>query len=210
MHKTLFVSALTLALAGSGTAFAQSTPGAANPSPPVAANPSSPVAAKSQKADRSAPTIEKLTQDLQKAGFSDVKVLEDAFLVQAKTKDGNPILMTFGPNGMSALEVSAPNTQNTQALAKGANANLTFDTSPKDHNRIREIFAKEPADSKVDHVDFSLTPGTVVPKSVHLAALPQTMVNIEPTWRGNEYFQVGGRIVIVDPQTMKILGVLDA
>ena len=148
MHKTLFVSALTLALAGSGTAFAQSTPGAANPSPPVAANPSSPVAAKSQKADRSAPTIEKLTQDLQKAGFSDVKVLEDAFLVPAKTKDGNPILMTFGPNGMSALEVSAPNTQNTQALAKGANANLTFDTSPKDHNRIREIFAKEPATRK--------------------------------------------------------------
>ena len=106
MHKTLFVSALTLALAGSGTAFAQSTPGAANPSPPVAANPSSPVAAKSQKADRSAPTIENLTQDLQKAGFSDVKVLEDAFLVQAKTKDGNPIIMTIGPSGMSAMEMS--------------------------------------------------------------------------------------------------------
>jgi hypothetical protein len=101
MNKTLFVSALTLALAVSGTAFAQSTTGAANPSPPVAA--------KSQKADRSALTIDKLTQDLQKAGFSDVKVLEDAFLVQAKTKDGNPILMTFGPNGMSALEVSKTN-----------------------------------------------------------------------------------------------------
>jgi hypothetical protein len=51
-------------------------------------------------------TIGKLTQDLQKAGFSEVKVLEDAFLVQAKTKDGNPILMTIGPNGLSALEVS--------------------------------------------------------------------------------------------------------
>jgi hypothetical protein len=101
MHKTVFVSALTLAFAVSGTAFAQSTTGAANPSPPVAT--------KSQKADRSALTIDKLTQDLQKAGFTDVKVLEDAFLVQAKTKDGNPILMTFGPNGMSALEVSKTN-----------------------------------------------------------------------------------------------------
>jgi hypothetical protein len=109
MHKTVFVSALTLAFAVSGTAFAQSTTGAANPSPPVAANPSPPVATKSQKADRSALTIDKLTQDLQKAGFTDVKVLEDAFLVQAKTKDGNPILMTFGPNGMSALEVSKTN-----------------------------------------------------------------------------------------------------
>jgi hypothetical protein len=34
-----------------------------------------------------------------------IKVLQDAFLVQAKTKDGNPILMTIGPNGVSALEV---------------------------------------------------------------------------------------------------------
>jgi hypothetical protein len=87
-----------LALAVSGTAFAQSTPGAANPSPPVAAKP--------QKAEQSALTIDKLTQDLQKAGFSEVKILQDAFLVQAKTEDGNPILMTIGPNGVSALQVS--------------------------------------------------------------------------------------------------------
>jgi hypothetical protein len=207
MNRILFASALTLALAASGTASAQSTTGAANPAPPVAANPAPPVAAKSQKADRSALTIDKLTQDLQKAGFSEVKVLEDAFLVQAKTKDGNPILMSIGPNGMSALEVS---TSKTQALAKGPNANLTFDTSPKDHARIREIFSKVPTEAKVDHVAFSLLPGTVVPNSVHLAALPQTIVDIEPTWRGNEYFEVGDRIVIVDPQTMKILGVLDA
>jgi Protein of unknown function (DUF1236) len=199
MNKIMFASALALTLAASGTAFAQPASDAANPAPPVAAKP--------QNAEKSALTIEKLTQDLQKAGFSDVKVLEDAFLVQAKTKDGNPILMTFGPNGMSALEVSAPN---TQALAKGGNANLTFDTSPKDHNRIREIFAKEPAEVKVDHVDFSLSPGTVVPNSVHLAPLPQTMVDIEPTWRGNKYFEVGDQIVIVDAQTMKIVGVLNA
>jgi len=199
MNKTLFVSAITLTLAVSGTAFAQSATDAANPVPPVAA--------KTQKAEQSALTIDKLTQDMQKAGFSEVKILQDAFLVQAKTKDGNPILMTIGPNGMSALEVS---TSKTQALAKGPKANLTFDTSPKDHARIHEIFGKVPTEAKVDRVDFSLSPGTVVPHSVHLAALPQTIVDIEPTWRGNEYFQVGGQIVIVDPQSMKILGVLDA
>jgi Protein of unknown function (DUF1236) len=200
MNRILLASALSLALAASGAAFAQPATGTANPAPP-------PIAAKPQRAEKSALTIDKLTQDLQKAGFSDVKVLEDAFLVQAKTKDGNPILMTFGPNGMSALEVSAPN---TRALAKGAKANLTFDTSPKDHNRIREIFAKEPAGVKVDHVDFSLSPGTVVPNLVHLAPLPQTMVDIEPTWRGDKYFQVGDQIVIVDTQTMEILGVIEA
>jgi len=200
MKKTLYLSAATLLLAISGTAFAQSPPGTATPSPPTAA-------AKAPKADRSTLTIEKLTQDMEKAGFSDVKVLEDAFLVQAKTKDGNPILMTIGPNGMSAMEVSMPQ---TQAFAKGAKTNLTFDTSPKDPKRIREIFASAPTGVKVDHVGFSLTPGTVVPASVHLAALPQTIVDIEPTWRGNEYFEVGDQVVIVDPQSMKILGVLNA
>jgi hypothetical protein len=200
MHKIAFTSALTLALAVSGPAFAQSTTDATNSAPPAAAKP--------QQADQQpAFTIETLTQDLQKAGFTDVQVLPDSFLVQAKTKDGNPILMTIGLHGMSAMEVSLPK---TQALAKGPNANLTFDTSPKDHVRIREIFAKERTEPKVQHVSFSLSPGTVVPHSVHLTALPQTIVDIEPTWRGNEYFQVGDQIVIVDPQSMKIVGVLDA
>jgi hypothetical protein len=200
MQKIMVMSVLTLALAASGSAVAQSPTGATDPAAPAAAKP--------QKAEQqSPPTIEKITQDLQKAGFTEVKVLRDAFLVQAKTKDGNPILMNIGANGISALEVSMPK---TQALAKGPDASLTFDTSPKDRTRIREIFGNVPADVKVDHVDFSLSPGTVVPHSVHLAALPQTMVDIEPTWRGNEYFKVGDRIVIVDTQSMKILGVLDA
>jgi hypothetical protein len=107
MNKIVFVPVLALALAASGVAFAQSQTGAAPSSPPVAAAPQK--VATPQKADQSALTIEKLTQDLQNAGFSEVRVLEDAFLVQAKTKDGNLILMTIGPHGVSALELSKVN-----------------------------------------------------------------------------------------------------
>ena len=122
MHNTVFVSALTLALAVSGTAFAQSTPGAASPS--------SPGAATQQKANKQAVlTVEKLKQDLQKAGFNGVTVLEDAFLIQAKTKDGTPILMTVGPNGMSALEVSSARGRRT-----------TGQTSPV--NKVNSVPAK--------------------------------------------------------------------
>jgi hypothetical protein len=116
MSNTVFVSALTLALAVSGTAFAQSTTGAPNPPSPGAAN-------QQEAKQQPALTIEKLTQDLQKAGFTDVKVLEDTFLIQAKTKDGNPILMTIGPNGMSALEVSnASGTGQAPTTGQAANS----------------------------------------------------------------------------------------
>jgi Protein of unknown function (DUF1236) len=90
----------------------------------------------------------------------------------------------------------------------GHNANLTFDTSPRDHTRISEIFGKDRSARKVGHVRFSLSVGTVVPRSVRLVALPQTVIDIQPTWRGDEYFRVGHRIVVVDPQSKEILGVL--
>jgi hypothetical protein len=103
-----------------------------------------------------------------------------------------------------AAEQVAPK---TPAPIKGPNANLVFDTSPESHARIRTIFGKERSALKVNHVNFSLAPGTVVPRSVRLAALPQTIIEIQPTWHGDEYFMVRNKIVIVDPQSMAIVGV---
>jgi uncharacterized protein DUF1236 len=66
----------------------------------------------------------------------------------------------------------------------------------------------QPGD-KVDHVTFNLSVGTAVPRSVHIVAVPQTIIEIQPTWRGYEYFMVGDQIVIVDPRSMEIVAVLD-
>jgi hypothetical protein len=128
MRNTAFVSALTLALAISATAFAQS--------PTAATKPTSPDAAKQPKANQqSAVTIEQLSQDLQKAGFTDVKVLEDAFLIQAKTKDGNPIVMSIGTNGLNALEISKPSvaTQETTGQAHPSNSAAPGPSKPVQH-----------------------------------------------------------------------------
>jgi hypothetical protein len=57
---------------------------------------------------------QKIKQDLQGAGFSDVKVVAESFVVQAKTKDGNPVVMTIGPHGMSVFEaMNSSNSGNT-------------------------------------------------------------------------------------------------
>ena len=75
-------------------------------------------------------TIGKLTQDLQKAGFTEVKVMADAYLIQARTKDGNPVVMTLGPDGVTALEMSN-SIGNVQPETTGqATPNSKFGTEP--------------------------------------------------------------------------------
>jgi hypothetical protein len=62
---------------------------------------------------------------------------------------------------------------------------------------------------RIDHVDFDLGVGRPVPRSVHFVPVPETLFEIEPTWRGYDYFMVGDQIVIVDPRSMEIVAILE-
>ena len=62
---------------------------------------------------------------------------------------------------------------------------------------------------RVTNVNFSINVGTVVPRTgVTLVAVPPTLVEIHPAWRGYLYFIVGERIIIVEPDSHKIVAVL--
>ena len=47
-------------------------------------------------------------------------------------------------------------------------------------------------------MNFSLAVGTVVPETVHVLLVPETLVEIRPEWREDMYFVTGDEIVIVD------------
>ncbi len=83
----------------------------------------------------------------------------------------------------------------------------TFNTSPEDHARIQKIFSNERSATQLKHLTFKLTPGAVVPHSVRLVELPPTVFDIQPTWRGDEYFMFKRKIVVVEPHSMKIVAV---
>jgi hypothetical protein len=65
--------------------------------------------------------IESIRKDLQSAGFTDVKVVAESFVVQAKSKDGNPVVMTIGPHGMSVFEAMTGGSSNAGTVGSGAN-----------------------------------------------------------------------------------------
>ena len=95
------------------------------------------------------------------------------------------------------------------APTKGPNSSLSVNITPENRTRIHDVFINERSAPRVNNVDFALSVGTPVPRSVHIVAVPSEIVEIEPQWRGFEYFMVGDQVVIVNPRTMEIVAVLD-
>jgi hypothetical protein len=95
-----------------------------------------------------------------------------------------------------------------QGAASGRSSSTNI--SVENRTKIHDTIIKERSAPRVEHVDFNVSVGTVVPRNVRLVTVPSTIVSIEPSWRGYEYFLVGDQIVIVNPRSMEIVAVLDA
>jgi hypothetical protein len=74
--------------------------------------------------------------------------------------------------------------------------------------KIRETVIKGGNVNRVNNVNFNISVGTAVPRSVHLVTVPSTIVEIHPAWRGYLYFVVNDEIVIVEPGTLRIVAVI--
>lgn len=77
---------------------------------------------------------QKIKQDLQSAGFTDVKVVAQSFVVQAKSKDGDPVLMTIGPRGMSVFEALNSNDTGGNQTTTGSTNSSTLSSSSSSTN----------------------------------------------------------------------------
>jgi hypothetical protein len=60
---------------------------------------------------------------------------------------------------------------------------------------------------RASNVNFSLSVGTAVPRSVRVVAVPRVIVDVHPEWRGFLYFVVDDQIIIVD-RNHRIVAVL--
>lgn len=84
---------------------------------------------------------QQVTTNLQQSGFTDVKVVPDSFLVQAKDKSGNPVTMLIGPNSFDEVTTVGSYSQTT-----GSNTNASGGT-------FANIPAKDDLSSKIVGLD---------------------------------------------------------
>ena len=98
--------------------------------------------------------------------------------------------------------------------------------SEDQHSQIKTVIARVSGpQSRVDRrkIDFSVSIGTRVPRSVDVVTLPDEIVRIVPQYRGFNYFvisyrtkDIGGsdfylvkdQLVIIDPQTLEIVAII--
>ena len=76
-------------------------------------------------------------------------------------------------------------------------------------SRITDVIKKEKIHPEAN-VNFSVSVGTEVPRTVRLHRLPRQIVEVEPKWRAYEFVLVGDEIVIVNPRNFEIVAVMPA
>jgi hypothetical protein len=84
-------------------------------------------------------------------------------------------------------------------------ANIRLTTLQR--TRIKEVVLRGRA-PRLTRVDFRLGVGARVPHTVRVAVLPPEIVAVAPQWAGFSYFVYGNEIVVVDPASFAVVGVL--
>ncbi len=87
----------------------------------------------------------------------------------------------------------------------GAGAKMTTEQ----RTTIRTSITKQSV-KPVTNINFSISVGTRVPRTVGFHPLPAEVVTIYPAWRGYEFFLVNSEIIVVNPRTLEIVAVLEA
>jgi hypothetical protein len=104
------------------------------------------------------------------------------------------------PESSGSAKVSA-----TGSGAAGGPATLSSEQRSSVRASVRQQNAK-PA----TNINFSISVGTQVPRTVHFYRVPTQLVAIYPHWRGYDYFLVGDQIIVVNPRNHQIVAVLEA
>ncbi len=105
----------------------------------------------------------------------------------------------------SSSDASQRSTTGQGAAAAKTSVNLSTEQRTKITSVIKQQNVKP-----LTNVNFSISIGTRVPRTVHFYTLPTTVVEVYPEWRGFSYMLVGDEIVIINPRTYEIVFILSA
>jgi hypothetical protein len=109
-----------------------------------------------------------------------------------------------------ADDKSQPRRDQKTGAKKDAKSGQKAEITTEQRTVIRNTIVKSNNAPRVNNVNFNISVGTVIPRSTRVAVLPPRVVEVYPQWRGYRYVIVGDEIIIIDPNTLRIVFVLAA
>ena len=116
--RTLLLTGMALSMAMALPAFAQSSSSSTQPAPTATNGPTHNTAAGGMA------IREQVKHDLEQAGFTNVRVMPESFLVRANDKAGHPVMMVINPDSVMAVT----NLSATSSGANGPNSQSTINS----------------------------------------------------------------------------------
>jgi len=110
--------------------------------------------------------------NLEQAGFTNVQIMPSSFLVRAKDKEGNPVMMVINPDSVTAItEVSGDNHPGAPAHATGAATNDPLTLTSAQRQEIWQNISKQAA-KETPPAAFTAKVGESVPSTVKFSRCP--------------------------------------
>src|SRR5262249_54489034 len=111
-------------------------------------------------------------------------------------------------NPRQQTEQQSPSTSTTkQGSNDRAMTSKDVSLTTEQRTTIRNTVLTKSA-PRVERLNFDIRVGTAVPRTVRVAPVPTTLVEIHPAWRGYMYFVHADEIIVVEPNTLHIVAVL--
>ncbi len=115
-----------------------------------------------------------------------------------------------GTTERGAAETTKSGVNSSTSVGSSGTRGSSVQLSENQRSQIKTIIGRERGPRLGSNVNFDVSVGTRIPRSVHIVVLPEEIVLLIPEYRGYDYFLIGDEIVIVDPRTLEIVAIIPA
>jgi hypothetical protein len=107
-------------------------------------------------------------------------------------------------SGAGATSGSSQTTGSVGSAGAAGRVSVTSDQQSKLTTVVRKVNIRE-----ASNVNATIAVGSVLPSSVELVSVPSEIIEIVPTFSSYRAIRVGGRILIVEPDTRRIVYIIN-
>jgi hypothetical protein len=112
-------------------------------------------------------------------------------------------------SGTTNAQTKSPAADTKSQTTGNAATSATAAPPAEKRTQIVSAIRSEKSITETTNVNFNISVGATVPRTVHFHPVPARIVEIYPEWRGYQVILVKGRYVIVRPETYEIVYIIE-